>query len=451
MTILSKAAEKNERFNFGALVGDVTCFFIGMAFLDSATALPALVEKLGGGATVVGVLLAVRQGAYFLPQLFVAHKLHNRTVYKPFLVKVAFWGRLGYWIAALVIWRFGASHPGLALGVFALAYAIAWTGDGAGGVPWTTLVGRMIAKKRRGRLFATTQILTGVARLAVGVAVVTLLGGKVAPFPSSLALLVGGCAFFLFVSWVFLALLREPEQVVATDEPAVDAVPFTVYLKQLPQKFKTRPDIGRLAVVQILGGASSAAAPFLTLAAGEKSLPLPTDLPLGLSHLLALLPAGGLPGLFLIAQTVGLLVTAPLWGLLTDKRGPRASLLFLIGLAFCAPLLSLWAIYGSGNLAVFLIAFAVFGAVMDGWVTITNYLLEGVGESEQAGFVGLLNAASAPILLIPLLCGLAYHRSGPVAAFGFAAGLLAVGWAFALSLPNTRKVTPRKSEAQTVS
>ena len=431
----------NERWNFGALVGDVSCFFIGIGFLDGATALPALVEQLGGGAAFVGFLLAAKQGAYYLPQLFVAHKLHHRARYKPFLLKVTLGGRLGFIFAALGVWQLGVSHPQIALGLLAAAYIIGWLCDGAGGVPWTSLVGRMVGARRRGRLFATTQVVSGFSRLAVGVAVAALLGGRIVPFPQSGGLLVGGCAFFLVLSWVFLALLSEPESTQSQTEAAepVEAVPFSAYLKQLPEKFRQRPDVARLAAVQILAGAAGSAAPFITLAAAQKSLFIPTNLPLGIGHLLSLLPAGGLPGLFLIAQTVGLLMLAPLWGSLTDKYGPRISLICLIAVALWVPLAGIWGVSGLGRLSVFLSAFWAFGSVVDGWITITNYLLEAVPEAEQPAYIGLLNAASIPALLIPFACGLLYNRFSPIVAFVFCALLLAAALAFAWSLPDTRK------------
>lgn len=438
-------SDQDERFNFAVLVGDVTCFFIGMGFLDAATALPALVGKLGGGPTFMGLLLAARQGGYFLPQLFVAHKLHHQRRYKPFLLKVTLGGRLGFWLAALIVWRFGVSLPPFALAALAAAYVVGWFCDGAGGVPWTAIVGRTVSSARRGRLFATTQVLSGFSRLAVGATVAALLGGRVVPFPHNGGLLVLGCALFLLISWIFLALLREPEPV-ENEADIPEALPLSAYLRDLPNKFKTRPDVARLAAVQVLAGASSSAAPFLTLVATEKGLTLPTHLPFGLSRLLDLLPSGGLPGLFLIAQTVGLLLFAPLWGTLTDKCGPRVSLLCLVGLAFFAPLAGLLGIVGENRLGAFLIAFVAFGAVVDGWITITNYLLEAVPHRDQPAYVGLLNAASVPSLLIPFASGVVYHVCGPPAAFVLCAVLLLVCWGFAWSLPSTR----RNPVAQTV-
>jgi hypothetical protein len=193
----------HTRYNFAMLVGDVTGFYIGMAFLDSATVLPVLVNRLGGSEIFLGVLLAARQAAYYLPQPISAHLLQGKTRFQPFLLQVVGWGRIWLIPAALLILLFGQNVPAIALWAFAIAYSLSWLGDGLGGVPWTAMVGRAIPVDRRGRLFATTQVLGGISRLVVSVLVGALLAGKLLPFPASLALitLLGG--IFLGLSWGF--------------------------------------------------------------------------------------------------------------------------------------------------------------------------------------------------------------------------------------------------------
>jgi hypothetical protein len=202
------------RHNFRMLVGDVSCFFVGMAFLDTATALPTVLRLLGANATVLGTLLALRQGAYFLPQLVVAHRLQGRERYKSFLLRVCFLGRVWLFGAALTVYVFGGTMPAVALAVLGAAYLVSWIGDGAGGVPWTSMVGRMIPARRRGRLFATTQVVSGISRLAVSVVVGALLSSRLVPFPANVALLVLCCAVFLGLSWARPVLCGLPRPVV---------------------------------------------------------------------------------------------------------------------------------------------------------------------------------------------------------------------------------------------
>ena len=438
MTVAGRPAEplspRDQRLNFAFLVGDVTCFFIGMAFLDTSTVLPALVARLGGTPTALALITAFRQAGYYLPQLIVAHRLQGRSRYKPFLVKVCAFGRIWFFVAAMLLFLLGQRVPSVALVALGAAYCLSWIGDGMGGVPWTAIVGKIVPAKRRGHLFATTQVLSGFARLGVGATVKGILSERFVTFPASGALLILGCGVFLFLSWIFLALLREPaaeDLPSEADEPPLIAADrdFFTYLRTLPRHFGARPDIARLAVAQVLISSLYAAAPFLLGHADHFT-------------------AGGLPediaGTFLVVQTIGALVAAPILGRITDRYGPRLSLLILFTLSLlCAAAAVLGAILPiSARMALFVFttAFVILGAA-DAWSTFTNYLLEAVPDPrEQTSFIALMNAASAPVLLFPLVFGGMVHTDGAAtAAFTIVLFLLAIGTLFGLSLPDTRK------------
>ena len=441
---------RDVRWNFAVLVGDVTCFLVGMAFLDPSTALPAIVEKLGGGPIFLGLILALRQGAYYLPPLFIAHALQGRERYKPLLLRVCLAGRVWLFAVPLALYFFGRTLPALALGILAFAYTATWLGDGAGGVPWTAIIGRAIPSRRRGALFATSQVLSAVGRLVVGVIALTLLGSGRITFPMNAVLLASGCAVFLFFSWLFLAALREP--LPQEDEKSAAAPPpvgLGIYLRSLPRLVRARPEFARLALAQVLATAAPASAPFIVSYAEQhtNAAALMGHLPSAIRHLMSLVQTGGLPGLFLIVQTTGLLFLAPLWGWLTDRFGPKASLLGAFGVALFSPLCAFAAGSFAGNrgegvaLTLFLTAYFCFGAVQDGWVTLTNFLLEIVPEDEQPTYIALMSAASAPALLLPIAAGLLTEYFGPRVLFFAAFLVLILGFLIALTLPDTRAKT----------
>lgn len=403
-------------------------YYITVAFLDSATVLPRLVALLGGNDVALGLILGIRQAGYFLPQPISAHLLQGKTRFQPFLLQVTFWGRIGLFPAALFLFALGNTAPAVALGVFALAYALFWVGDGLGGVPWTALVGRTIPLEQRGRLFATTQVLGGLSRLLVSGLVAALLAGALVPFPANLALLVLGAAVALAVSWVFLAAIREPEPDAAEVRAAqeTEVVSFVRYLAQVPQRFRERPDMARLAMVQILATSAGASIPFLITATGA---------------------SGAMLGFLQASQTLGFLLLAPLWGMLTDRRGARSAIAGQFGVGLCVPLASLVLLafdapmqLASVPFAVMLFAYFCYGSVMETWVTSTNYLLEALPEGEQATYIAIMNAATGPALLLPVIAGLIASRFGPVPLFVVVACLLGAGLFLALSLPETRKI-----------
>lgn len=424
--------------NFRVLVGDVTCFFVGMAFLDAATVLPALVLRLGGDEALLGIIAAMRQAAYFLPQVLVAHHLQKRIAqrgpaygYLPFVLRVCFWGRIWFFVAAAGLLFFGGVAPKIALTILVVAYVFSWIGDGMGGVPWTSIVGRTVPPLRRGRLFATTQVLGSVGRIGVGVLVARILSEKWdAAFPVKGALIVLGCGIFMALSWVFLALIREPprHEVPAEESERVPALSLREYLSALPGHLRARPDFGRLAVAQVLGGAAGAASLFYLEHARNT---LPGGLP------------GGIAGTFLVVQTAGLLLCAPFWGWINDRRGPRAALIYLLAAALLSPLLAglggILKVSSSVSLLLFFAAYFTLGAVQDGWATFTNYVLEAVPSGQHPTYIALMSALNAPSLLLPLLAGFLVKATGATTAFAFLFALLVVALLVVRTLPDTRR------------
>jgi MFS family permease len=232
-------------------------------------------------------------------------------------------------------------------------------------------------------------------------------------------------------SWGFLAAIREPEQDLS--HTLAEPLPLRAYLATFPAKLRERPVFARLALVQVLATSTGAAIPFI--------VPHTTQLvvPESLTRLASGLAQGGLPGLFLLFQTVGVLVFAPLWGRLTDKRGPRRAMRALLVLATLCPLLALYGLQSRSGLWLFLLVYLCFGAVRDAWATVTNYLLEAIPQGEQPTYIALMNVASGPALVIPLVLGFCGSAS---LALGIAAVLMTIALWQTHRLPETR--TPQQ-------
>ena len=402
------------RRNYNLLVGDVSLFLIAIAFLDTATVFPVLVERLGGNSALIGGVLTLRQALMFLPPIFVAHRLRGRTRYLSPLIRICVLGRLWLMVAGWVVLREGIAHQTLALIALIVAYLLLWLSDGMGLVPWMAIVGRSVPAERRGRLFATTTIVSAFAKFGVGELVKRLLSGNFLPFPASIALLPTATGVGMMLSAGFLAGMKEPP---AAPVPVRENHSLRDYLRQLPGLLRSRPDLGRLALVQILAGSLGASMPFLVGYTGRGE---------------------ELAGPFLIAQNAGLLLFAPLWGWLTDWKGPRLAILGLLGMALLAPLTAL-----SGNITFYFVAYFCYGAALDGWSVFTNYLLDSIHKNpesthEETTYIALMNVASAPVLLLPMLMGFAAQRFTPVASFSLTLLLLLLGLAVARRLPETR-------------
>ncbi len=177
--------------------------------------------------------------------------------------------------------------------------------------------------------------------------------------------------------------------------------------------------------------------PFVVGYAESLGTHLPALLPFGLETLRNVF-AGGLPGLFLAVQTLGMLLCAPFWGWVNDRFGPKIAVVGLLLLSCLCPILALLGGLSGGNLILFLLAYFCFGASMDWWIPITNYLIESVPTDKQATFLGLMSTASSPALLLPLIAGFLMEKGGGIAVLLETFLLLLFGVILARRLPTTR-------------
>jgi len=238
----------------------------------------------------------------------------------------------------------------------------------------------------------------------------------------------------MLVSWFGLAAMKEPPAEPHTVHTA--KLGFFDYLRKLPALLRRQPALGVLAGAQVLGTASMATLPFVAHAARNLDLtPAAWAAPV-----LSRIGAEGSAGLFLLASVAGQVLSAPFWGRTTDRHGPRITLIRIYALGILAPTAAWIGIVLGGGLTPFLIAYLLLGAVGDAWSTTLNCQLEIVhrsGENETDA-IALMNVASVPALLLPLVAGLLATHVGLASPFVFAVLMLCGAVSLASRLPNTR-------------
>jgi MFS family permease len=203
-------AQRNYRWNFVMNLLDGGTFWFGIAFASSATIVPLFVSKITLNPLVIGLVAMIAQSSWFLPQLFAAGLTERVDRKKPIVVNAGFFlERVPVWLwpaAALV----AAQWPITGLILFLLTYA--WHGFGAGllGPAWQDLIARCFPVNRRGTVFGLTSFIgTGVG--ALGALVSSRILAQYA-YPWNFFLVFLTAAIAINLSWVFIALIREPEQ-----------------------------------------------------------------------------------------------------------------------------------------------------------------------------------------------------------------------------------------------
>jgi len=370
--------QRNYRWNFAVNLLDGATFAIGASFLSAATIIPLFINKLTPSPYALGLVAIIAQSGWFLPQLFTANFVEALPWKKPVVVNLGlFLERMPMWIMVLSA-LLAARSPLLALLLFLLGYAWHSLGAGLVATAWQDMIARCFPVERRGRFLGFTWFLGCGTGAAAGLLCGYMLSKL--PFPANFVAVFTGAAIFVCLSWVFLALTREPAPPL---EPRKTT--HTQYLAQLPTILGTDRNYRRFLIARLtlaLGGMGTG---FVMVAAAKRF-----NLPLS---------AGGFyTASFLIGQMLGNLI----FGLTADSRGHKLSL----EAAALAAAASFAAVLLAPSPAYFHIAFILIGLNV-GAINVSGILvvLEFCSPDKVPTYTGLTNTSIGLLTLLSPLLG----------------------------------------------
>ena len=379
-----------SKFKSVALAG--ITFQAGSAAVDSATIMSSLVFQLTGSPLLVGAVPAILRFGWLSPQLIVGFFAQRAGSSMPYYIIGAFGRALCMAAMALVLWvGAGWSVTVLASVVMALWVAYAFI-SGIVAVPYYDIVARSVPSNQRSRLLALRFFGGGVLALGVVAIANRLMEGL--SFPQSYAAIIAMAAALMLLSSAVFTAMGEPESPRQTGaKPG-----FFEYLREGVQVFHTDTRFARFVYAQWFGGAVLMAMPFFVVQASASGISLDKV------------------AVLLGAQTVGALVSNPLWGWWGDHLG-KVSLLRAIALGRAVPLLMMLGLGflpdTLGMFTVFIAVFALNGALANGLtIAVIGFLMEISPQDRRPAYSGYFNAIVAPAFLLPLIGG------GLVAIFG---------------------------------
>ena len=401
----------NLRHNLAALGADYALFVVGLAFASQSTILPAFAAYLGAPNVVIGAIPAVMTLGWFMPSLFAAGHTETLARKLPFVLRYTIWERAPFVALALAAFFLAERAPALTLGVMLLVLLVV---TGVGGVlmpAWMDMIGRVIPTTLRGRFFGFANLAASVGGLAASVVTASILA--TVPAPASYGLCFVGASVCLALSFVALAVVREPAA-----PSSAPAVPLREYLARIPALLARDSNLSWYLTARAFGVVGTIGNGFYTVYALRA-----WDAPAA--------QAGVFTTLLFVGQMVG---NAAL-GWLADRRGHR--LVIIVGLV--ATVAANLTALAAPTLAAFGLVFVMMGiqiAAMN--VSSLNVLLEfAPAPSEQPTYVGLGTTLVAPIAFAaPLAAGLLADAFGFLAVFGVAA--VSVGVALALLIARVR-------------
>ena|GEM_PF-59035 len=418
------APESRRAYRLGIANGIL--FALGAAFVDPATVLPTFVSQLTDSDIAVGLISAIGNGGWFLPQLFVASYLHPRPHKRPLYVFAALLRGFGWVLTIPVVYFLAKRYPLPALVGFFLGYSISSFGGGLSGPAFLDIVAKTVPSRRLGRFFGHRQFWGGLAAIAAGILVRSILGAQALPFP------VGYCLLFCLAlvsfapGWALFAMVREPPGDVGRAEP------FLVFMRNAPRVVREHREFRLLLLNRVLVGAAAIALPFYIVYC-RRVLGVPESA----------------VGTYLSIEMAGSVVAIPLWAHLNDHRGPRTLLVAVSALAVVVPAAALGASMlplpaGLARVAFGLVFFGLAAAGSGGFIGATNHLLSIAPERTRTLYIGIQNTLFAVTTFLPLLGGLLVQLTSYQALFGLAGALAAAG---TLVLVRTSPAEPSQAAA----
>jgi MFS family permease len=404
---------------------DYSLFLVGLAVASQATILPAFAVWLGAPNVVIGAIPAVMTLGWFLPPLFAAAHTEALPRQWPFLMRWTGWERVPYLGMALLAFFVAERAPALTL---ALVLVMLFVSTGVGGLlmpSWMDLIGRAVPTAKRGRFFALGSLAAGVVGLGASVLVADVLARV--PAPASYGYCFLAASVCLGLSWIALALVREPDGRVVRDP-----VPLRTYLSRIPELLRRDRNLSRFLVARAFAITGVMGSGFYTVYALRG-----WDAPAA--------QAGVFTALLVAGHAVGTLSL----GWVADHAGHRLVLLVGVTATLTANVLALLA----GNLAVFQVVFVLAGihtAAVN--VSALTVLLEfAPSQDARPTYIGLGSTAMAPVAFAtPLLGGVMADAFGfrTVFVVAVAAGLVGL-LLLATLVHDPRRIAPGRAEEAT--
>ncbi len=390
------------------------------AFFHSTLVLAPFLAALGASPVVVGLVPALRVGGWFLPQLFVAHRLAHEPLKMPWyrrmsLVRVSAWS-----LMTLAVFVLG-HRPGLVAVVVLAMIAVNAIAGGVTGVPFADVTAKVVPHYRLGTFWALRNAVGGVLALIAGFLLRHILAGGI-PFPQDFGTVFLLGTLLAGVSYLSFSLVREP-----AGKPALRQ-PFLRMIGGIPGVLRRDASLRRFLRVRILGLLALLADPFYAVYAIDR-LGAPASA-LGLYVVVATFASIGVNFLMRGLADRGRNVTVLQLGVVALLLAPVAALLLPTWHAFTL----VFALSAAGNSSVGIAAWNLLYALSP--------------EAERPLYVGLSNTFLSLPSLAPVVGGALAPWLGYPALFVAAAAMAVAALTLAFRFRELRALDRRALQAR---
>ena len=398
------ALKRYEKHNFIVNVLDLTFYELALSFIFGSTVLSLYTSYLTSSAFLIGLVPAVQNVGFFLPQLLLSQKTETLALKKPFIMRISVMERLPYLVVAALIFVWPGAPPWLSYGVLLLSLGTGTFSGGLAGPAWQAMIAKVVPPARRGLMFSLGRAIGAGLGLLGALLSRRILADHAYPISFGICFLLSFMA--QAASWFCLSLNREPS--VPTQRQAVDR---RAYLRGLPALLRSDGNLCRYLVARmlvILGGMAGA---FYIIYARRA---------FGVGDAFA--------GELTMAALAAQVTLVPLLGWVSGRRGHKwlaelgalitaAGLVGLLAAPSAPWLYAVFAVINTGNAAVGVASFAM--------------TMEFCPEQDVPTYTAMINTImAAPILLAPLVGGWLVDVISLRTTFAVALAFCFVGWGF---------------------
>ncbi|MEW6716446.1 MAG: MFS transporter [Chloroflexota bacterium] len=390
---VSSQVAKHFRHNFFVNASDGLAWLFGESFVASSTILPVFISTLTNSPLIIGLIPAIRDTGWFLPQLFLAPWVERRQRQLPTVIWLGLVERIPYLALSLVAFGMMGFTSQKALVIFLLILVWKSVTSGLVALPWQELISRVIPVSHRGRFSSFTWV-AGYLAAILGAAISGFILTHI-PYPTNYAL----CFFLAFLSVMlslaFLTLNREPS--LSNYLPHQQTT--TGFFDRIKQILKRSHNFRVFLISRVFSYLGGMALGFIAVYSLQRF---------------------GLPdahaAIFTSFSMVGGTLGFGLSGFVGDRLGHKrvlelSSVFWVVGL-----LLLLWA--PNVHWIYFVFALISFAST---WGTLGdfNIVLEFGNENERPLYIGIARTLTGPVLLVaPVLAGGIVGLGGYLLMFG---------------------------------
>jgi len=381
-----------------------------MSMLDFNTVFPALISNLTESKIIFGLLYSVMLGAPLIFNIILSIFMHMRRYKKKILLLGIYLRSFSFLGMAIFTWFFGKQFPLLVVASFFFWIFLFSLSGGFAGIAYSDIIGKLIKKGERGKLFASRQFATSTFSFLGGMIVLNIFTIQRMPFPYNYAIILITGFTGLLVASIAFWFIREPPSIIKDENKES----FKLLIKKVPTILKKDTSFARFIIVENMSSFSLTILPFYMLYAKDTFTINETYV-----------------GRYLIFQTIGAILSNLLWGAVSNKWGSKMVVKVCILMGGLVPVLALiLSRFGPNYYAIvfFLVGFLISGRP----VGFESYLLDIAPSDSRIIYLGIRGTMNIFIVLLPIMGGfiityMGYYLTFIIVAVVMFAAFLLVG------------------------